>query len=147
MIAEFERGADPRALALEAIDGRIKLWCIRRLLGLRNEQPELFASGAYVPLRVRGAARNSAIAFARRGRDATLIVLTCRKLAGMNLRRGELPGRSAWGDTHISRPRWLGADALGVDVLAGVTMHLRSDSIGLADALDCLPVAAILVRH
>jgi (1->4)-alpha-D-glucan 1-alpha-D-glucosylmutase len=147
VIEQFERGADPHELALTATDGRIKLWCIRRLLGLRNGHPELFASGAYVPLRVRGAARNSAIAFARRGRDATLIVVACRKLAGMNLQRGELPGSGAWGDTHIPRPRWLGVGAEGIDVLTEAAIHLRSDSIDLAEVLECLPVAAVLVRH
>jgi (1->4)-alpha-D-glucan 1-alpha-D-glucosylmutase len=147
VIEQFDNGADPHELALAATDGRIKLWCIRKLLRLRNEQPDLFSSGAYVPLRVRGTARNSAIGFARRDKDATLIVVACRKLASLNLARGELPGRDAWGDTQIPRPRWLDANAEGVDVLSGATVKLETGLLNLADIVERLPVAAILVHH
>jgi (1->4)-alpha-D-glucan 1-alpha-D-glucosylmutase len=146
-IEQFDSGVNPRELARAATDGRIKLWCIRKLLRLRSEHPALFASGAYVPLRVRGTARNSAIAFARRGKDATLIVVACRKLASMNLARGELPGREAWGDTQIPSPRWLAGNMQGTDALTGTTIQIGAALLSLADLLEQLPVSAIVIPH
>jgi (1->4)-alpha-D-glucan 1-alpha-D-glucosylmutase len=143
----FRDDTDATALARTAPDGRIKLWCMARLLALRHREPELFASGAYVRLRVHGAARNSAIAYARRGRDATLIVVASRKLAGMNLKPGELPGREAWGDTHIQCPKWLQPGAETTDALTGASSRVGADAFALADVLTALPVAAVMVRE
>jgi (1->4)-alpha-D-glucan 1-alpha-D-glucosylmutase len=147
---EFEAGmCMPWAelLMQSPTDGRLKLWCLWRLLALRNQRPELFASGAYVPLRVRGAHRGSAIAFARRGADATLVVVVARKLAAMNLAPGEWAVRAAWGDTHIARPKWIGKDVEGVDVLTERRFDLGSEALPLESLLGSLSVAALLMKH
>lgn len=46
--------------------GKIKLWLLHTLMQLRRQQPELFASGEYLPLKVEGAYKDNVLAFARK---------------------------------------------------------------------------------
>ena len=47
-------------------DARIKLWLVHTLLTERNQHPELFAQGHYIPLQVEGRYKKHVLAFARR---------------------------------------------------------------------------------
>ncbi len=159
LLARFEAaaGADgdapfglPVELIRSATDGRIKLWCAWRLLQARKANPALFASGQYLPLPVRGSRRQHAIAFARRGDDATLIVVAGRKFTGLGTGAAQLPGADAWGDSSIARPAWLAPDAEGIDLLSGKRLGLGGSRLRLGELLDPLTVAALLVpsrRH
>ena len=67
-------GDDPAVLLESWQDGRIKLFVIHRLLALRRDRPELFSSGAYVPL----PAAPHLVAFARILPGQSLIVAVRR---------------------------------------------------------------------
>lgn len=156
LLMEFEaaaaEGEDLRAqvarLAATPVDGALKLWIVWRLLSLRRSDPALFGTGRYVPLRVTGARRRHVIAYARRGLDATLIVIASRKFVGLAAEAGRLPvGEPAWTDTQVQRPGWLSGGVDATDVLTGAAMSLGSGSIGLAAVLEVLPFAALRVPH
>ncbi|MGX1105513.1 MULTISPECIES: malto-oligosyltrehalose synthase [Bradyrhizobium] len=75
MLATLET-PDWDALAQDWRDGRLKFAWTRHLLRLRNEMPDVFTSGDYVPLAVSGPHRDHVIAFARRhGREAAIVAV------------------------------------------------------------------------
>jgi (1->4)-alpha-D-glucan 1-alpha-D-glucosylmutase len=82
-------------------DGREKLFVAVRLLGLRRNHPELFASGDYHPLDI-GEGRNSdrLCAFARFHGETALIAVVPRLVYGL-YRDG---GPADWGATEIGLP-------------------------------------------
>src|SRR5438128_8069333 len=74
-LAEAVCGATPSELARNWQDGREKLFVAARLLGLRRERPELFASGDYQPLDIgEGINADRLCAFARRHAGLALVV-------------------------------------------------------------------------
>jgi len=85
-------------------DGRVKLFLIYRALKARNERPEVFRNGAYVPLEVAGRFKDHIIAFARKQGKEWAITIVPRFLTTL-IREGEDPfGLEIWEDTHISFP-------------------------------------------
>ncbi len=91
-------GTSPRDLLENWRDGRIKMFAIHRLLELRRERAELFASGTYAPVVTSGAFADHVIAFARRAEDVTLLVIVPRHTQ----RLGFPPIGDAWKDTRIT---------------------------------------------
>src|SRR5205823_14183221 len=82
-------------------DGREKLFVTARLLGLRRDDPELFATGDYQPLAI-GEGRNSdrLCALSRSYRDSALVVAVPRLTYGL-FREGE---PADFGATDITLP-------------------------------------------
>ena len=144
LLESFEADTDPSALVGTAPDGRLKLWCVWRLLQARKADATLFANGGYTPLRVAGARHAHAIAFARRGAEATLVVIVGRKFAGLKLAPGEPPVGPVWDHTHLKLPKTVASGVDGRNVLTGGSVRAHGDLLALADAFATLPVAAIL---
>ncbi len=84
-------------LYLNRENGKIKLWMTHLLLKERELNPELFAYGQYLPLKVSGKYRNHILAYARTHKNAWLIVVIPLFLARFH----EYNDESGWGDTHI----------------------------------------------
>ena len=156
LLASFEAAAAtgddlrPYVARLGAVptDGALKLWLVWRLLSLRAAHPGLFESGRYVPLRVTGARRRHVIAYARRGREATLIVIGSRKFVGLAAAPGQLPlGTAVWSDTQVQRPPWLQGTVDSTEVLTGAHTPLEAGSIELASVFGVLPMVALWVPH
>jgi (1->4)-alpha-D-glucan 1-alpha-D-glucosylmutase len=86
-------------------DGRIKLYLTWRTLCLRQEQPDLFQAGEYLPLVVEGARANHVVAFVRKSEKANVLVVVPRLVAGL-LNNIDLPpvGPRVWEDTEIVLP-------------------------------------------
>ncbi len=137
-------------LSAEPADGRLKLWCLWRLLQLRSELPSLFFEGDYLPVRVQGDKRAHAIAFVRSTREATLVVIAGRKFA-QGFAQAEWPvGEAAWAGTRLAWPaalvrRLQGAQA--TEVLGGQAVQLPDGPLPLGSVLQQLPAAVLLVRH
>ena len=131
------------AVAPHLTEGRCKLWAITRLLALRRAFPDWFRSADYLPLRVSGARRRHAVAYARRGVDGTLVVVVARKYVGLAPVPGEWPPRlAAWGDTVLEPlPEWNGRFD-GVDALTGTRLALETGPLQVAALLARAPVAA-----
>ncbi len=95
-------GRKARELAQNMEDGQIKLYALWKMLGLRNQRPELFREGEYIPLRVTGEKAKHVLAFARKAADKMLITAVprlCAELLGGKL--SMLGNRGTWGDTRI----------------------------------------------
>jgi (1->4)-alpha-D-glucan 1-alpha-D-glucosylmutase len=86
-------------------NGRSKLYLCFRVLNYRKENPELFASGEYLPLEAEGARARNLCAFARRENKKTIIVVVPRFLATLAPEPGQLPlGQGAWLDSFLILP-------------------------------------------
>lgn len=90
-------------LLLHKEDGRIKLFITHKTLQMRNQLPDVFTEGAYLPLLVTGEQARQVIAFARVKENRASLVIAPRfytKLAPEN----ELPIGDIWDDTAIHLP-------------------------------------------
>ncbi|KJC60989.1 glycosyl hydrolase [Bradyrhizobium sp. LTSPM299] len=119
------------ALAQSWRDGRLKLAWTRHLLRLRNEVPDVFASGGYEPLEVDGPHRDHVIAFARRhGRDA-VIVTVARWFAPFTQSGRAWPRPDAFDGT--------------IDV-TGYATEVGTNRLPLSTLFEQLPVAVLRAR-
>ncbi len=138
-IAALGEGRSPVELAAGWRDGRVKQAVIHRALALRREQPELFARGRYIPLKVSGALADHVVAFARSHKGVQCVVVVPRLCAALSAFL--LPGADAnddlkascWQDTMLHAP----------DELAGRTLHNRLTHAHITVA-EAVPVATIL---
>jgi len=120
-------------------DGLIKLYLIGRTLCLRRQDAKLFQQGEYLPLTVAGAKAEHVVAFARRFKTKSLLVVVPRLVASL-LEDRDLPpiGAQIWEDTRVLLPF---SASECQNVLIGKTMetekadgHARIDvSIALAE--------------
>jgi (1->4)-alpha-D-glucan 1-alpha-D-glucosylmutase len=76
--AALTAGAEPVRCLRSWRDGRIKQAVIGKVLGLRRDDPNLFARGDYTPLQVKGALADRFVAFARCFNGSALIVVVPR---------------------------------------------------------------------
>ena len=93
------------AVSLDALkhdwrSGRIKFELTRRGLQLRNELPDLFASGVYTPIQLLGARGRNAIAF-ERATDRESVILIAGRFFSDICDVGEWPAPEAWADTRV----------------------------------------------
>jgi (1->4)-alpha-D-glucan 1-alpha-D-glucosylmutase len=135
LLAEVEAAlAADRPGALRAMleqwqDGRIKLALTALLLGLRRDQPALFADGGYEPLAATGARADQLCAFRRVLGEQAVLVVAARFPA-------RLEADPDWGDTALAAEpgrAWR-------DVLTG----RRVIALDAATLLQELPVAVLL---
>ena len=103
--AALGRASAPGDLLSDWRSGALKQDVIRRALGARARQPELFAEGEYLPLQVKGERRGSVFAFLRRREGAVCLAAAAIRCAeavvGQAIPR---PRAEWWGDTRIVPP-------------------------------------------
>ena len=86
-------------------DGRVKLYVTWRLLTLRQKNSDLFLEGDYLPLEVVGKKKDHAVAFQRRLKDRSAIVVIPRLTSALT-KPGIFPlGKAAWGKTTLEMPK------------------------------------------
>jgi (1->4)-alpha-D-glucan 1-alpha-D-glucosylmutase len=127
-------------------DGRIKQHLVARALALRRADPELFASGTYVPLAATGEHADRIVAFARQSGSAALIVAVPRLIAPMlDGCTIPLPPPEAWRDTELQILAELQGKS-AADQLSGEHRELpTSGGLPIARLLGGFPIAALLV--
>ncbi len=108
LLAHLKKRAakDKKALVQELLkdtEGASKIYIIHQTLQLRNQHPELYEKGAYIPLEVDGMYKNHVIAFARQWQDSWAITVVPRFLTSL-IDVGELPTGDIWEDTRIVLP-------------------------------------------
>jgi malto-oligosyltrehalose synthase len=136
-------GADLRELARHWRDGRIKQAVTARCLAWRQEFPDLFGVGEYLPLPLEGSAADRAIVFARRSKNATAITIAPHLAASLLGSAGDIVIPAlAWGDTRFRLP----ACALSScqNILTGAEIVASDGCVPLRVVLAELPVALMI---
>jgi (1->4)-alpha-D-glucan 1-alpha-D-glucosylmutase len=130
-------------------DGRLKLYAIWKTLCLRKEYPELFQTGEYVPLEVHGAKANHAVAFIRKYKKTSALIVVPRLVASL-LNDSDRPpvGAQAWTDTRILS--LCACSAPFRNVYTGEDLDLQlfdgKPTVQLCNALADFPVGVFLQR-
>ena len=135
-------------LVTHAADGRIKQFVTATALRLRRSQPELFRTGEYLPLEVRGSRSSQVCAFARRWQDHAAIVVVPR-LVGALLRESDAApiGSDVWQDTSISLPQPI-ANAHWRDVFTGQFIAPSHDGeLLVSEVLKQFPVGVLTIAR
>jgi (1->4)-alpha-D-glucan 1-alpha-D-glucosylmutase len=83
--------------------GRLKQAVIARVLNLRQQRPELFASGSYIALQPRGKRADHLVSFARQEGEASLLLVAPRLVLGA-FRQGEMSVSDKWAGTELPLP-------------------------------------------
>jgi (1->4)-alpha-D-glucan 1-alpha-D-glucosylmutase len=100
-----------RNLAENPEDGRQKLYLIWKTLCFRQQHPDIFSQGEYLPLSVDGAKASHVVAFVRKFGTSNVIVVVLRQIAGL---LGDLDlqpaGMQMWQDTQILLPFCTGSE-------------------------------------
>jgi (1->4)-alpha-D-glucan 1-alpha-D-glucosylmutase len=128
----------PEELLAGWADGRIKLFLTQRVLQLRRNHAELFASGNYVPAQTSGMYRDSAVSFARQLDQYWILVIAPRLTA----RIGFPPVGERWGDTVLEIPEGLEMGGAR-NVFTSAEMRTDNRKVMLKDAFATLPFAVI----
>ena len=147
-------GNDPDALSIGRLletpeDGRLKIYLIWRTLCLRQQQPDLFQEGEYLPLAVEGAKANHVVAFARKFGTTRALVVVPRLVAGL-LNDIDLPpiGPRIWDDTHVLLP-FRSCSEKCQNAFTGEVLDLQKTDeyakIAVSKALAEFPVALCLL--
>lgn len=103
-IEEREAGEGIRQLWSARYNGKIKLWLQRNLLLHRKLDTDLFTTGDYLPLSVKGRYAKHVFAFARRYQERWIIVAVPLDMAGLSRKRGDEGIFTDWRDTRIVLP-------------------------------------------
>jgi len=130
-------------------DGRLKMYLIWRTLCLRQQQPDVFQQGEYLPLEVEGAKAKHVVAFIRKSGTTRALVIVPRLVAGL-LNDIDLPpiGPRIWDDTHVLLP-FRGNSEKCRNVFTGEVLDLKkideNAKIDVSRALAEFPVALCLL--
>lgn len=84
-------------------DSRIKLWLVHTLLTERNQNPELFANGHYIPLPIEGRYKKHVLAFARQHEQTWYVIAVPLGVALLGGEQNDIFGLD-WQDTRIILP-------------------------------------------
>jgi (1->4)-alpha-D-glucan 1-alpha-D-glucosylmutase len=135
-------------LLQNSVDGALKLYVTWKTLQLRRQDPELFHSGAYKAVTVRGSAQEHVCAFARAGKGRCLMVIAPRLYATLfAFERDPRPwDPEVWGDTLVEAPT--GLDGPLLEVFTGLEYEPGTDTgeLALRDVLARFPVALLQGR-
>ena len=137
-----EQSTYARELATKMDDGRIKAYLIWKTLNFRKQEPELFQLGEYVPLDVTGEHAKHLLAFARRHKKQTVIVLAPRLC--VQFLRGEprMPsGEEVWRDVQIKIPA---NQARFQNMFSGEKLVVERGELFAKDLFHNFPVALLL---
>jgi (1->4)-alpha-D-glucan 1-alpha-D-glucosylmutase len=122
-------------------DGHIKQAVIARLLHHRASDPELFATGTYIPLATEGLRRDSVVAFARRHESRFVLVTVARCCAGALVGSERLaPDNAWWADTSIA---WDIAATDARDLLKPKRRIKLTPAVRISALLSELPVCVL----
>jgi (1->4)-alpha-D-glucan 1-alpha-D-glucosylmutase len=125
-------------------EGRAKLHLISRTLSLRQQHPELFQAGEYLPIKVEGGKANHLVAFARKSESTTVLVVVPRLIATL-LNDADIPpiGPDIWDDTRLVLP-FCGCQDKYRNVLTGEVLDMATP-LTASRALADFPVALCLL--
>ena len=122
-------------------DTRIKQWLVHTLLNERKQQPDLFATGAYLPLSVVGAQQGHVLAFARQLGEMWYVVAVPLGLAELCADQKSDAVSADWGDTRLVLPAE--APAQWQHRLFNTTGRATAGEINVQAIFTVLPLAVL----
>ena len=132
-------------------DSRVKLLTTMRSLAMRNDWPDVFTRGDYIPLMASGPAADHVVAFARRCEDRVAISVVPRHVKAL-LPEEAAGGRAGiprlkWADTRLVLPPDLPAARSWSCQVSGRTIQATNvdnePSLNIAELLAVLPLALV----
>jgi len=125
-------------------DGRIKMFLIYRCNKTRNDRPELFKRGAYIPIACGGEFKENIVAFARKTDSQWALVAVPRFLTDV-IEEDQIPvSRKIWADTFIQLPEDLPvAENSWYNVITGESLQL-DNQIMIGDLFRFFPGAFLV---
>ena len=128
-------------------DGRAKMHVFRSVLRARRDRFELFARGAYMPLKAEGAESRHVVAFARTHGTEAAVVVVPRLPA--SLTGGDAPpvGAEVWGETMLTLPRSLSSRSWTCAVTGRAVGGSSERGLPIGEVLATFPVALLLADH
>jgi len=125
-------------------EDRAKLHLVSKTLSLRQQHPELFQAGEYLPIKVEGAKADHLVAFARKSESTAVLVVVPRLIATL-LKDADAPptGDGIWGDTRLVLPFCECQDKYR-NVLTGEVLDMAEPLLA-SRALADFPVALCLL--
>jgi (1->4)-alpha-D-glucan 1-alpha-D-glucosylmutase len=130
--------ADPGELMQAWPDGRIKLFLIKHVLGLRRAHADLFEHGEYLPLQMSGAFAECCVSFVRRLDNNRILVIAPR----LSSRIGFPPVGEAWQDTVIQLPETFSLNGAH-DLFTCRPIPHVDRQLPVRDVLSVLPFAVV----
>jgi malto-oligosyltrehalose synthase/4-alpha-glucanotransferase len=119
-------------------NGHIKLWLTHRLLRYRKENPAVFASGEYIPLKTKGIHQKNILAFARHHNDVWHITIVPLNLTSFEQHgKPVLPFDIDWKNTRVLLPDNAPTD--WVNVFSG-RPYSTGPEIAVSEIFDAAPV-------
>lgn len=136
-----------RELIATRYDGRIKMFVIRQVLNHRRSNPDLYATGNYLPLDPTGSRKDQLCTFARTSAEQTVIVVAPRLVTTLVVNSNDPPiGSDVWQDTWLPLPN----ETIGrrfLNVLTGETLEVSqqesNSGLSLSSVLNSFPVALL----
>jgi (1->4)-alpha-D-glucan 1-alpha-D-glucosylmutase len=128
----------PEELLQNWPDGRIKMFLTQRLLRFRNEHPELFRQGNYVPLIASGTLADCAVSFTRELDGKWVLVIAPR----LSSRIGFPPIGDKWQETVVDLPASLSLKNAR-DIFTEREISATNRQLKLAEAMSILPFAVV----
>jgi (1->4)-alpha-D-glucan 1-alpha-D-glucosylmutase len=123
-------------------DGRIKLFCIHRLLAVRRLMPNLFLKGNYLPLKTAGVFGDRIVAFARGYEDRWGITIAPRLLSAV-VSADRFPlGKEVWQDTTVILPNDLPDEWR--DFLTNSEVRAVDGALSVGEALASFPAILLI---
>jgi (1->4)-alpha-D-glucan 1-alpha-D-glucosylmutase len=143
-----EEGADPDA-AFELLqrwpDGRIKVHVTRAALRCRQQYPELFTEGDFLPVVARGSRSENVISILRNHNGDSILAVIPRWLAGAYTETQQLPSGDFWDGTALPLPE--SAPRSWTNALTGENIESQiaggSRSLAVSDVLRRFPIALL----
>jgi (1->4)-alpha-D-glucan 1-alpha-D-glucosylmutase len=126
-------------------DGKVKIYEISKALEIRNRHKDLFQSGAYVPLEVKGSFRNNLIAFCRRNETSCAVIIAPRFMAKLT-NMEYIPLGDVWSDTFVCLPQ--GASKVWNEIFTEESVVSKrfgnDEGFYVGDLLQSFPVALLI---
>jgi (1->4)-alpha-D-glucan 1-alpha-D-glucosylmutase len=119
-------------------DGRIKLFLIKHVLGLRRAHADLFEHGEYLPLQMSGTFAECCVSFGRRLDNDWILVIATR----LSSRIGFPPVGDAWQDTMIQLPETFSLNGAHDLFTCRPIPHVNRQ-VPVRDVLSVLPFAVV----
>ncbi|HEU4472491.1 MAG TPA: malto-oligosyltrehalose synthase, partial [Flavisolibacter sp.] len=138
-LEELEGGPDPAQLWEHRHNGKIKLWLVNILASLRQQYPQLFTAGEYIPLQVEGEYGRHVMAFARSYRQQVLVVAIPLHTAILSREQAAALEKIDWKDTFIHLPE--GTAAGWNHALSG--MAVNGHTLKVSEIFSSLPLALL----